>query len=158
MCVFRVQEWASVLQKHLVTLLNTLTGYHAINGVRESTYWDSNWWTSNEVLMKEKCSLYYLYIGSWDSMLVECRTHDWKVSSFSPGRRIFFSRVNFLCLLSFGVCSTPLLPQWHVKDTCHSSKSAGGRLHLNRHTSLTQWSWSELTVLSRHSVEPIRKN
>ena len=41
--------------------------------------------------------------------------------------RIFFSRVNFLCQLFFGVCSTPVLPQWHVKEPSHSAKSAGGR-------------------------------
>ena len=28
------------------------------------------------------------------------------------------------------VRSTPVLPQWHVKDRGHSAKSAGGRLHL----------------------------
>ena len=27
----------------------------------------------------------------------------------------------------------PVLPQWHVKDSDHSAKSAGGRLHLNTH-------------------------
>ena len=32
----------------------------------------------------------------------------------------------------FGVCSTPVLPRWHVKDLGHSAKSAGGRLHLTR--------------------------
>ena len=54
---------------------------------------------------------------------------------------------------SFGVRSTPVLPQWHVKDPSHSAKSAGGRLHLNTHTPLTQQSWSELTMpLSIHSV------
>ena len=26
---------------------------------------------------------------------------------------------------------------WHVKDPSHSTKSAGGRLHLNMHTPLT---------------------
>ena len=31
----------------------------------------------------------------------------------------------------FGVSSTPLLPQWHVKDPGHSAKRASGRLHLN---------------------------
>ena len=31
----------------------------------------------------------------------------------------------------FSVRSIPALPQWHVKDTGHSAKSAGGRLHLN---------------------------
>ena len=34
----------------------------------------------------------------------------------------------------------------------HSANSAGGRLHLTMHTSLTQRSRSELNVLSRHSV------
>ena len=33
-----------------------------------------------------------------------------------------------------GVRSTPILPQWHVKDPGHSAKSAGGRLHLNTYT------------------------
>ena len=47
-----------------------------------------------------------------------------------------------------------MLPQWHVKDSGHSAKSAGGRLHLNTHTPLTQRSRSGLTMtLSRHSVE-----
>ena len=62
---------------------------------------------------------------------------------------------NFLLLCTdlFGVCSTPMLPQWHVKDPGHSAKSAGGRLHLNTHTPLTQPSRSGLTMpLSRHSV------
>ena len=31
----------------------------------------------------------------------------------------------------------PMLPQGHVKDSSHSAKSAGGRLHLNMHTPLT---------------------
>ena len=45
----------------------------------------------------------------WDSLLAEHQTHDRKVVSSKPGisgRRIFFSRVNFVC------CSTPILPQW----------------------------------------------
>ena len=53
----------------------------------------------------------------------------------------------------FRVRSTPVLPQWHVKDPGHSANSAGGRLHLNTHTPLTQQSRSGLTMaLSRHSV------
>ena len=47
---------------------------------------------------------------SWDSLLVECRTHDQKVASSNPGRssgRIFFCRVNFACWFLFGVRSTP---------------------------------------------------
>ena len=34
----------------------------------------------------------------------------------------------------FGIRSTPVLPQEHVKDPGHSTKSAGDRLHLNTHT------------------------
>ena len=34
----------------------------------------------------------------------------------------------------FGIHSTPVLPQSHVKDPGHSAKSAGGRLQLNMHT------------------------
>ena len=28
----------------------------------------------------------------------------------------------------FGICSTPVLPQWHIKEPGHSAKGAGGRL------------------------------
>ena len=70
----------------------------------------------------------------------------------------FFSRVNFLCGLLFGVCSTPVLPQWHVKDPGHSAKSAGGKLHLNTHTPLTQRSRNVLTVsLCRHGEGTYQK-
>ena len=93
--------------------------------------------------------------GSPDGVLVERRTHDRKVASSNPGRSgggIFFSRVNFLCWLLFCVRSTPVLPQWHVKDPGHSAISVGGRLDLNTHTPLTQRSRSGLTLpLSRHS-------
>ena len=34
----------------------------------------------------------------------------------------------------FGICSTPVLPQEHLKDPGHSAKSAGDRLQLNTHT------------------------
>ena len=46
-----------------------------------------------------------------------------------------------------------MLPQWHVKGLGRSAKSAGGRLHLNTHTPLTQRSRSGLTMpLSRYCV------
>ena len=48
-----------------------------------------------------------------------------------------------------------MLPQCYVKDPGHSTKSAGGSLHLNMHTCtpLTQRSRSGMTMLlSRHSV------
>ena len=99
--------------------------------------------------------------GIRDSLLVERRTCDRKVASSNPGRnggRIFFFRVNFVCWLLFGVRSTPVLPQRHVKDPGHSAKSAGGRLHLNTQTPLTQRSRSGLTLpLCRHSVGTCQK-
>ena len=63
----------------------------------------------------------------WDSLLVECRTldqHDANLNLGRSGGRIFFSRVNFVCLLLFFVCFTPMFPQLHVKGPGHSAKSA----------------------------------
>ena len=94
--------------------------------------------------------------GCWESLLKERQTHDWKVTSSNPGRSgegIFFSTVNFLCWLLFGVSSTP-------SYCSHCAKSADGRLHLNLHTPLTQRCRSGLTMLSMHGVGtvPIREN
>ena len=87
---------------------------------------------------------------------LERRTRDRKVASSNPGRsggKIFFSRVNFVCWLLFGVRSTPVLPQWHVKDPSHSAKTAGGRFHQSTHTPWNQRSRSGLTLLlSRHGA------
>ena len=74
------------------------------------------------------------------AQLVERRTRHRKVASSNPGRsggRIFFCRVGFVSRLLFGVRSTLVLPQLHVKDPGHSANSAGGRLHQNTHTPLT---------------------
>ena len=99
--------------------------------------------------------------GAGIACWLERRTRDRRVESSNPGRsggRIFFSRVNFACWLLFGVRSTPVLPQWHVKDPCYSAKSADGRLHLNTHTSLTQQSRIGLTTqLCRHCVGTYRE-
>ena len=63
-----------------------------------------------------------------------------------------------LCSVSFGVRSTPVLPQWHVKGHSHSAKSADGRVHLNTHTPWTQRSRSGLTrPLSRHCLGTYRE-
>ena len=43
---------------------------------------------------------------------------------YSPG-------LTFCADSYFGICSTPVLLQWHVKDPGQSAKSAGGRLQLN---------------------------
>ena len=95
-------------------------------------------------------------LGAGIACWLECWTCDRKVASSNRGRRggrIFLSRVNFVCRLLFSVSSTPVLLQWHIKDPSHSAKGAGGRLHLNMLTPLTQQSRSGLTMpLSRHSV------
>ena len=95
----------------------------------------------------------------WQTRLAywsECQTRDWEVASSKPGRssrRNFFSTVNFVCWLSFGVHPTPMLSQWHIKDPVHSAKSADGRLHLIMLTPLTHQSQSGLTMpLSRQSA------
>ena len=51
----------------------------------------------------------------------------------------------------------PVRPWWHVKDPGHPVKGASGRSNPNTHTPLTQRSRCGLTMLSRHSVETIRK-
>ena len=52
--------------------------------------------------------------GGKDSLVVERRTHDWKVAGSSPGRSggKFSSPVSSFCADSyFGIRSTPVLPQ-----------------------------------------------
>ena len=70
---------------------------------------------------------------------------DFRILAGTAGE--FSSPVNFVCRLFYSVCATPVLPQWHIKDPGHSAKSAGGRLHLNTHTSFTHQSQSGLTML-----------
>ena len=60
---------------------------------------------------------------------------------------------NSVCWFLFGVRSTSVLLQGHIKDPSHFAENAGGRLHLYTHTPLAQQSWSGLTMPpSRHSV------
>ena len=100
--------------------------------------------------------------GAGIAWCLELRTRDRKVASSNPGRsggRIFFSRVNCVCRL-FIPC--PL----HPRDTAAARKrlrsfcqNAGGRLHLNTHSPLTQRSRSGLTMpLSRHNVGNLSQN
>ena len=53
-------------------------------------------------------------------------------------------RLSVLTLI-FGIRSTPVLPQLHVKDPSRSAKSAGGRLQLNTHTPyVCGFAWSDI--------------
>ena len=88
------------------------------------------------------------------SLLAESRTCDRKVASSCPGRSAgeFSSQVLISVLTLIRCPFHPCLPQWHVKDPGHSAKSAGSRLHLNTHTTLTQRSGSGVTLPSRQNV------
>ena len=68
------------------------------------------------------------------AQLVERQTRDWNImGSFlgKGGERIFFSRVNFFCRLLCCVCSSPVLPQWHVKDAGQSARIEGGKFQIS---------------------------
>ena len=43
----------------------------------------------------------------------------------------FISRANFVCWHFFDVCSTSVLPQWHVKDPSHSAKNCRWQTRLH---------------------------
>ena len=66
-------------------------------------------------------------------------------------RRQNFLLQSQLCVLTLIRCPFhPVLLQWHMKEPGRSANSAGGMLHLNTHTPLTQRSLSGLTMpLSR---------
>ena len=87
--------------------------------------------------------------GSGIACWLEHWTGDCEFES-RQGRRENFLLQGQLCVLTLIQCPFhPVLPKWHVKDPSHSGKSAGGRLHLNTHTSLTQRSQSGLTMLAK---------
>ena len=98
-----------------------------------------------------------LLLLRWDSLLVECRTRDGKVASLKPGRSsrgIFFSRVNFLCWLLFGVRSTPHVTTVACKRPQSFCQKCIWQVKPKHMYTLTQQSRSGLTMLlSRHSEE-----
>ena len=100
--------------------------------------------------------VFILFMGTRIACWSENQTWDWTVASSNPcrnGERISPPESTVVCWLLFHVRSTPVSLQWHIKDPGHSTKNAGGRLHLNTHAPLAQQSQSGLTrPLSRHSV------
>ena len=96
--------------------------------------------------------------GSRDSLLVRVPDSWSKGYEFESRQERLesFLLQSQLCVLTLIRCPfhPPVLPKWHVKDPCHSAKSAGGRLHLNTHTPLTHRRRSGLTM---PLWEPIRK-
>ena len=79
--------------------------------------------------------------------------------SCAPEQQENFLLQSQICVLTLIRC------QFHPRNTAvackrpgHSAKSTGGRLHLNKHTPLTWWSQSWLTMpLSRHSMGTIQE-
>ena len=72
-----------------------------------------------------------VYTGAGIAQWIERRTRDRKVVGSNPYRSSgeFSSPGSTFCVDSyFGIRSTTVLPQQHVKDAGHSAKSAGGRL------------------------------
>ena len=47
----------------------------------------------------------------------------------------------------FVVRSSPVLPQWHLKDPGYSAKSADGRLHLSMHFDTTKSEWADFAAV-----------
>ena len=90
-------------------------------------------------------------IIQWSGRVMDLWLKCLRFNTWQEWQEILFSRVTFLCWPLFSVHSTPLIPQWHIKDPSHSAKSAGGRLQIITHTFLTQQSWSGLTALFRRN-------
>ena len=63
------------------------------------------------------------------------------------------------CVHHLGICSTPVLPQQHVKDPGHSAKSVGGRLQLNTNAPyVCGFAWSDMVHGCIHGVYKTRRN
>ena len=92
--------------------------------------------------------LIYQQQGVGIAQWLEHWTCDWKVVVSNPcwSSGIIFSLQGWLSVLThFGIRSTPMLPQQHIKNPGHSAKSAGGRLQLNTHTPyICGFAWSHM--------------
>ena len=113
---------------------------------------NQSWGTAQTVIL-------YVLCGSWDSFLVEHLARDWKIASSNPGRvcgRIFFPRLKYLCWLLFGVHSTPVLLQRHVKATsfcqmCRRQVTPKHAIHLWSNEAGVGW-LCHCSVCQRNSV------
>ena len=72
------------------------------------------------------------------------------LESLQDGGNFFFSRVNFLCWLLSGVCSTPVLQQWHVEHPVILPKvQVAGCTKTCIHLDPTKSKWAD--TLFRHN-------
>ena len=94
----------------LPTVTNSEGDIHSEHDLLFPCWFDCHW-------LGIKYWVYY-QLGCWDSSLVECQTQGQKVTGANPSRssrKIFYSQVNFLCWLLFGVCSTPVTAVAHKR-------------------------------------------
>ena len=100
--------------------------------------------------------------GAGIAQWLERRTRDRKFAGSNPCRsagRFFLSWVSFCAHSYFGIRSTLVLPQEHIKDHGHSAKSADGRLQLNTHAPYVccfAWSVSKLVNWCFTPSQPVR--
>ena len=93
---------------------------------------------------------------------LEHRTHECRSWVQIPaGAAVKFSSPGstFCANSYFGIHSTPVLPQQHVKDPGHSAKSAGGSLQLNMHASYRcGYAWSDNDMVHHCMVVQYTQN
>ena len=95
---------------------------------------------------------FFPFLLERDNLLVERRTCDLKVTSSNPGRsgwRIFFSRVNFVCRLLFGVRSHPCVTAVARKRPRSFYQKCGWQA-TPKHAyvfDLAKWEWADYTAV-----------
>ena len=89
-------------------------------------------------------------MGSGDGSVIRA-LDSWAKSrrfeSLQEWRESFLLQGQLSVLTYFGIHSTPMLPQQHIKDHGHSAKSAGSKLQLNMHAPyISGFAWSDMVV------------
>ena len=82
--------------------------------------------------------------GGNSSVILERRTHDWKVMGSNPGRsgrRIFFSRVDFLCWLLFWYLFHPCVTAVAHKRSWSFCQKCRWQVTAKHKYTLPMWLW-----------------
>ena len=138
------QWWPTDQQNGLHYLLNTM----ALRPDSGTYFWDTaftSFCSRSSVALQLQWRTYWgVGIAQW----LERQTRVWKAVGSShcmSGRRIFLSRVNFLCWLLFWYPFYPCVTAVACKRSWSSAKSAGGRLQLNMHAPyVCGFAWSAI--------------
>ena len=116
-----------------------------VKNIHKGSFPQSQWINTSLYTMGSRDSLLVRVPDSWSK---GCQFESWQE------RWKNFLLQSKLCVLTLIQCPFhPLVTTVARKSPGHTAITAGGRLHLNTHTSLSQRSQSGLTMpLSRHSV------